>query len=402
MLDQNISIYAGWLIDGSGTAAQHKMRLDLEAGIIQSVRKMSPDGPDSTTLNPSSLDLSDCTILPGLFDSHVHLAMSAKGGRNPSADPAAKGQDRAGTLIITHLNQFLATGILAVRDGGDPRRSVLNFKSHRCVADHPVHVSVAGSAWYRPGHYGNLIGRALLPGRTLKAAILEEKAGVDHIKIVNSGLNSLTCFGKETGPQFNSAELKAAVRAARQRGFKTMVHANGKIPVKFAIDAGCNSIEHGFFMGKENLQRLADHGTFWVPTAFTMKALGSQMPRHGNSPNIWRKNLEHQMEQMKLARDLGVCVALGTDAGSSGVEHGQAVIAEMRLFINAGYRVEEAVQSASLHSAKLFGLPRVGQLKKNWQATLIAVPGDPSQLPESLKYIKKIIYKGKRIDIDIN
>jgi imidazolonepropionase-like amidohydrolase len=88
----------------------------------------------------------------------------------------------------------------------------------------------------------------------------KEKKGVDHIKIVNSGLNSLSCFAKETKPQFDSAELKAAVRADRQCGLKTMVHANGKMPVKIAVDAGCDSIEHGFFMGVENLHRIADRG----------------------------------------------------------------------------------------------------------------------------------------------
>ncbi len=44
-----------------------------------------------------------------------------------------------------------------------------------------------------------------------------------------------------------------------------------KIPVKFAVDAGCDSIEHGFFMGEENLKRMAGRGTFWVPTAHTIE-----------------------------------------------------------------------------------------------------------------------------------
>ncbi len=402
MFNKNISIFAGWLIDGSGAAVQPKMRLDLEDGIIQSVRKMTAYGPDSNKADSSDLDLSGCTLLPGLFDCHVHLAMSASVGRTVLADPDATGKDRIHKRIIKHLNQYLATGILAVRDGGDPGRCALHYKASRCAGEHPTQVSAAGTAWHRPGHYGGLIGSALPPEQTLEAAILEEKEGVDHIKIVNSGLNSLTCYGKETAPQFNLAELKAAIKAAHQRGFKTMVHANGKIPVKFAVDAGCDSIEHGFFMGEENLRQMAGRGTTWVPTAFTMQALRSKMTGDGRALNVCQKNFEHQMEQLKSARALGVRIALGTDAGSAGVAHGRAVIAEMQLLMDAGYRVEEAVQCASLHGAMLLGLARVGQLKKNWQATLIAVKGDPSQLPGSLNQVKIIIYKGKQVDININ
>ncbi len=287
-----------------------------------------------------------------------------------------------------------------MRDGGDPGSSVLLYKANPGTEDHPVHLCVSGKAWYRPGRYGHLIGCALSADLSLAETILEEKKGVDHIKIVNSGLNSLTCFAKETEPQFDSAELKAAVRAARQRGLKTMVHANGKIPVKIAVDAGCDSIEHGFFMGEENLYRMVDRGVTWVPTAFTMKALGDQMGRNRVDLDVVQKNLEHQIKQIQMARQIGVRIALGTDAGSAGVVHGQAVIEEMRIFLDAGYPIEKAVRCATHNGALLMNLPRLGQLKENMPATFIAVKGAPSQLPESLNQIKIIYYEGNEIKID--
>ena len=87
------------------------------------------------------------------------------------------------------------------------------------------------------------------------------------MKIVNSGLNSLKVFGKQTPPQFGAEEMRAAVKTAKSFGLKTMVHANGKLPVKIAVDAGCDSIEHAFFMGAESLYRIAERGAIWVPTA---------------------------------------------------------------------------------------------------------------------------------------
>ena len=400
MGNDNNSIHAGWLIDGSGGGVHSKMRLGLENGTIKSIRKMTEPVPNSIKLERPVLDLSGCTLLPGLIDCHVHLAMPPTARRNPSAAIAAEGSERFGGKILMHLHQLLARGVMAVRDGGDPNNSVLLYKANPSTHDHPVHLCVAGKARHRPGRYGHLIGCALSPDRTLAETILEETKGVDHIKIVNSGLNSLSRYAKETQPQFDLAELKAAVRAARQCGLKTMVHANGKLPVKIAVDAGCDSIEHGFFMGEENLYRLADSGATWVPTAFTMKALGGQIKRKRVDADVVQKNLEHQIEQIQAAREIGVRIALGTDAGSAGVVHGQAVIEEMQIFLDAGYPIEKVVQCATHNGALLMGLPRLGQLKENMPATFIAVKGAPSQLPQSLNRIKMIFYEGNEINID--
>ena len=179
-----------------------------------------------------------------------------------------------------------------------------------------------------------------------------------------------------------------------------MVHANGKLPVKIAVDAGCDSIEHGFFMGVENLYRIADRGATWVPTAYTMKALGDQMKRKRVDTAVVQKNLEHQIEQIQTAHELGVRIALGTDAGSAGVMHGQSVIEEMRIFLDAGYPIEKIVWCATHNGALLMSLPQVGQLKENMPATFIAVKGDPSQLPESMNQIKMIFYEGNEININ--
>jgi imidazolonepropionase-like amidohydrolase len=400
MRDQMISIKTGWLINGCGDAVQHNMCLDQKKGTIRSIRKIAAPVPDPSQAQIQVVDLSDCTLLPGLIDCHAHLGLSSTARRNPPDGFIFEKPDRLHGTILKHLNQLLARGVLAVRDGGDPDGSVRRYRADPGRKAHPVQLRTAGKARHRPGRYGHLIGSALPFDRSLAESILQEEEGIDHIKIVNSGLNSLTEFARETAPQFDSAELKAAVKAARKCGFKTMVHANGKLPVKIAINAGCDSIEHGFFMGKENLNRLAERGTTWVPTAFTMKALGDRMKRKGADTDVVLKNLEHQIQQIQAAREIGVQIALGTDAGSAGVAHGQAVIEEMRILMDAGYPIEEIVKCAARSGALLLGLTRAGRLKKNMPATFIAVKGAPSQLPESLNQIKAIYIKGNEINMN--
>ncbi len=141
-----------------------------------------------------------------------------------------------------------------------------------------------------------------------------------------------------------------------------MVHANGKLPVKIAVEAGCASIEHGFFMGRDNLQRMAEHKTFWVPTGFTMQGYANQLPSGTLEADMALRNLENQLQQLMWARELGVRVAVGTDAGSLGVHHGSAVLEELRLFMQAGYSIQEAIRCATRNGAALLGLQDFGTL----------------------------------------
>ncbi len=396
MRNNPIYIHAGCLIDGSGAAVQRKMRIGLHNGIIQSIRKITEPLPPSAKKEASVLDLSDCTLLPGLIDCHVHLALPATAQLRPAGVRSPEDRSR----ILMHLKQYLATGVMAVRDGGDAAGGVLRSKAHPAVKSLPIVVRAAGTAWHRPGRYGHLIGHCLPSKKSLVEAVLQERADVDHIKIVNSGLNSLTVFGQETAPQFGSDDMIAAVRAARRRGFKTMVHANGKAAVKIALDAGCDSIEHGFFMGTDNLHRMADSRTTWVPTAYTMQALKQRMKRRREAVDVVQKNFDHQLEQIRIARQLGVRIALGTDAGSAGVMHGQALVEEMSVYRDAGYPIEQVIACATSHAAPLLGLLQQGRLRPNMQANLIAVKGKPAQLPQSLEKIEQIIYKGKRVNLD--
>jgi imidazolonepropionase-like amidohydrolase len=232
---------------------------------------------------------------------------------------------------------------------------------------------------------------------TLAAAISADSDRIDHVKIINSGLNSLKQYGKETLPQFDLQTLGPAVVAARARGLKTMVHANGRLPVKIALAAGCSSIEHGFFMGHENLRKMADQQVAWVPTAITMLAYSEKLDAHSIEADIARRNFEHQLEQMALARKYGVTVVLGTDAGSLGVHHGASVRRELALLIQAGFSIAEAVRCGTHNGAKLLGLSHAGDLRPGKEATFIAVEGSPSGLVDGLGQIRAFYIKGRRV-----
>ncbi len=392
-----VAYFAGWLIDGTGkTPAAQDILMCVENGLIASLERVNLSelqGPG----RPDVHEYSGCTILPGLIDCHVHLTMSGK------TDPELRSRQleydfaQNSPLICKRLEKVLAFGIMAVRDGGDIGGHTLTYVKQGRPSR--VRVKCAGRGWRAPGRYGKLIARVPENGSTLAESIKANCDGADHIKIVNSGLNSLNEFGLETPPQFDRDELEAAFREARKLGRKVMVHANGRLPVKGALDAGGDSIEHGFFMGEENMKRMADRQVVWVPTAFAMKALRTHLPAGGIQSEVAAKILEAQLEQMSRARELGVALAAGTDAGGFGLLHGEALAEELKLMVEAGFSVEEAVGCATSAGARLLGLDReFGRLGLGMPANFIVVNGPPSSLPDSLGKVKAVYLRGEKIN----
>ena len=139
---------------------------------------------------------------------------------------------------------------------------------------------------------------------------------------------------------------------------------------------------------------MADQQVFWVPTLAPMAALARLGRLAPEQTDVARRTLEHQLEQIAGARQAGIRIALGTDAGSLGVDHGIAVRQELALFIEAGMSLPQAVQCATVHTAMLLGLADRGSLLPGCSADLIVVRGNPEHLPASLANIQGLCIQG--------
>jgi len=389
----NYSIFAGWLLDGSGGPVRERVLLRVEDGIITAMDSFHRENkPDPATVT----DLSHCTLLPPLVDSHVHLFMSGTIEKSVRSSQLEAGYDELKPVIGRHLHYLLSHGVLAVRDGGDRGGYALRYREE-AGGKLPVEVKSAGMAWRQRGRYGSLIGRSPRENESLASGFENDRQNADWVKLVNSGLNSLKVYGKETSPQFDLDEISALVLAARRKGKKVMVHANGYLPVKLALKAGCHSIEHGYFMGRDNLQLMAEMGAVWVPTVYTMKAYAENINIKDENVDlrVINRTLEHQLEQISIARELGVTIALGTDAGSPGVLHGESMVEEMKLFKKAGFTLPEIVQCGTCNGARLLGLDDIGLLQVGRAANFLVARGTPVQLPRKLSYLEDIYLGGK-------
>ncbi len=386
-------VAAGWLLDGSGQPAMRRVAVEVDAGKVVRIGAQEDVLPGETVL-----DFGKDTLLPCLVDSHVHLFMSGTTDLAVRERQLSAGYAEAARGIEERIGRHAGCGVMAARDGGDAHGHTLRFRSERLAERFPSFtLRAAGRAWRNQGRYGKMIGRPPGDGMSLADSIAGESGGIDHVKIVNSGLNSLLSFGRNTPPQFSTTQLSAAVRAAEALGLKVMVHANGPAAVGQAVDAGCHSIEHGFFMGEDNLEKMAARGTVWVPTAVTMKAYAESPGAGAREAAGAARNLEHQLRQIASARRLGVAVAVGSDAGSPNIHHGAGCIEEIRLLTAAGFSIQEAVSSATEIGARLLGVERAGRrLAAGRPASFLVCPGGPEGLCDSLYRLKAVFVEGRR------
>lgn len=387
-------VRVGHLVDGSCGPIQKDMLLTVNDGVFTAIERFSEEMvPDPAAV----ADLSLCTILPPLIDCHTHLSMSGTTDQQTRKEQLTANYDPIRHRIAEHIHYHFTHGVLAVRDGGDQHGHVLCYKNEPPEnKKEPVIIKAAGKAWHKKGRYGAFIGRHPQDNETLATAFSGENDGVDHVKLINSGLNSLSEFGRESSPQFSLDELQEFAAQVKKRGLKLMVHANGRLPVRLALEAGCHSIEHGFFMGKENLRRMAETQTTWVPTAVTMKACAETLDPRDTliDRRVVERTLEHQLEQIALAKQYGVTIALGTDAGSRGVLHGESVIEELKLIMKAGYSLTEAIQCATSNGAQLLGIDETGIIAKGKPAHFLVARATPAMLPRKLSYLEGIYLNG--------
>ena len=111
-------IFAGWLIDGSGGPIQENILVQLKDGLIRSMETVSPIKlNDLDRSDPKILDLSRCTVMPGMIDCHVHLSMSGTEDKKVRQNQLKASYDEIEENITAHLHQHLTYGIVAVRDG---------------------------------------------------------------------------------------------------------------------------------------------------------------------------------------------------------------------------------------------------------------------------------------------
>lgn len=389
------------LIDGTGQAPVPDAAIIIEDNLIRSV------GPASTIKLPAAeiveIDAQGGFILPGFFDTHVHLLFE---GFNMVRDMQAPFSLRF-YKSIDYMRRTLEAGVTSVRDAGGADAGVKQSVEDGDVLGPRMQISVSvltitgghGDGWMLSGNEWELFPAypGFPHGRVDGAEHVRQKvrqvlrSGAEVVKVCATG-GVLSPTDHPEFIQFSPQELRVIVEeAAFRRGVKVMAHAQGAEGIKNAVRAGIHSIEHGVYLDDEAIDLMLEHGTYLVPTL--LAPLGVlEVGESGGMPDYGlrkaREVVEIHSQSISKAHQAGVKIAMGTD--SAVTPHGQN-LRELGLMVSIGMSPMEAiVASTSIAAACLGWDDRLGTLESGKLADLILVKDDPLKNIRSLENVDNI------------
>ncbi len=353
---------------------------------------LSREYPTSTDDKYDVVFPSDSIVLPGFIDCHVHLALDGI-DFNQSL---GRWQDDSLWVpkVKQQLKDTLKCGIVAVRDGSD--KAAIGLKAKKLMVAKPVIIS-CGKAIYQKGRYGTFLGHGITNINKLKQVINDlAAAGINQVKVVASGIVSFNQYGKVGGPQFDLDFFKEIVNEAHRKGLRVMTHASGAEAVETAVEAGVDSIEHGFFVKKDTLRKMSQRGIVWVPTVI---AAGGRLNfnRPAENRDVIEKTVNEHLERISWAKDAGVTIAVGTDAGAPGVPHGKSFVKELRYLSQAGLTNEELIKAASETGAAVLEINQLGSLAEGKSASFIVTRDNNGGIVGMAENISDVYHQGRRI-----
>lgn len=289
------------------------------------------------------------------IDVHVHISLNGENWKSYreklQEDPVA-----AESLVRKTFQAYRERGILAVRDGGD--NIGLHALARRVAREEGVIYKSPVYGLYKKGYYGKLIGEPVVDKGDIRNSIedlIEQKA--DFIKVALSGMMNFDVYGEAGEIGFTREEFQYIMDLTHHYGLKAMVHVNTVRGVEMALEYGADSIEHGYYLSEDALHQMKENNTIWVPTLAPLGNIVYSMDeRYRNQRKIIRKIFEEQCEKVKKAHDLGVKIAVGSDAGAYRVYHGAGFFDELVYLNKAGIRKRDLMQLAYDNGREALGI----------------------------------------------
>jgi predicted amidohydrolase YtcJ len=270
-----------------------------------------------------------------LVDAHVHLALNHLFSRRAWE---SAGRDKRTAWLREILREYKRRGICILRDGGDAY--FVSELAREIAREEGMIYKTPIYALYKKGRYGSFLGKPIADRRDFKREFkLLLDHGADHLKIILTGLVNFNKYGDVGGTSFGTDELQYMVDAAGEHGLPVMVHANGEDGVAAAVAAGVHTLEHGYLISQAQIYGMAEKGIVWVPT---LSPLGNIL-QSGDSRfsakerEIIGRVYSGQVENIRKAVEMGVCIALGSDAGASAVHHGEGLLNEIEHLQKIGF-----------------------------------------------------------------
>ena len=351
------------------------------------------------------------TLLPGLVDSHIHLALGTGGGyeammREPDGIQLMTG--------IINAHQALYSGITTVKEAGARNRVALDLKEGwKMGLIEAPRLVVSGRPITMTGGHFHFCNNNEADGvdEVRKKVRQLVKEDVDVIKVMASGGGTPGTDNRQAS--FSEDELTALVEEAHKYNRTTFAHCEAIESVGNAARAGVDVLEHcGFILpdgsrgfDEEAVRTMVRNQLFYNPTLQTgSKILDSLRMKRSHEKVLTEKEkkslerleykIRRKQENMMRMVKMGVQIVAGSDG--IGLGNSDRLIRAMELMVEAGLTPMQVITAATSNGAKAMNMGHLfGTVKKGLKADIIAVEGDPSENISTLRSIKMVMSEGK-------
>jgi imidazolonepropionase-like amidohydrolase len=365
-----------------------------DGAIVMGDRTLDWAGPVSALpaeyLSLPRMEYPGSTIMPGLIDSHVHLAFD--GGPSPAARMRAETGEQQLMLMLRSARELLGVGVTTARDLGS--RAYLAVAVRDAIAAGlargPRLVVAACPITVTGGHCWFMGGEADSEDDLRRLVRTHHKHGADLIKVMSTG-GFMTTGSAPWYAQFTTAQLAVIVEEAARVDKPVAAHAHGTEGIRRAVEAGVTTIEHCSFVTETNERRfseslaarIAERGMFVCPTI------------SGSAPYIAELAGIEVGAHVKAMHDMGVRIIAGTDAGIDNNPHHQYV-GGLEYLVTLGFQPAQVLAMATTEAAAALGLgATTGRLAPGYDADLIIVRGDPQADIAALRDLCRVIARGR-------
>ncbi len=402
----NKALVGGTLIDGYGSTPLRNSVILIEDNLITAIGTVDtlvvPDGYERISTEGMS-------VLPGLWDSHVHLMITGHADYG-HWHPTYAGR-LADEIMPASAVQLLLAGVTSARDLGAPLEDSLVVRQRITDGEIP------GPRLYISGPF---IQNKPYPGtenyrwgvKTVREARDRVRqlaeAGVDVIKMVDQD---------EMAPNVAAA----VVDEAHKHNLKVVGHSHRPDEIRLGLEIGVDNFEHtGLTSAPEYpadivealrertaTGRVRGGPLYWTPTveglwnndytlanpeeldndcwqrglkADTIADIRQSIRNPQRLPYFEltpkrKPTLKRKIEQL---REAGIVLLVGTDSGIPMKFHCQSTWHELDVWVNVmGIPPMEAIRGATYWPAKFMGVDeRTGTIAEGKLADIIAVKGD--------------------------
>ncbi|ODR26628.1 metal-dependent hydrolase family protein [Mycolicibacterium porcinum] len=411
-VENNFALLSVTVVDGRGGDPCPGQAVVVRDGRIESIVPMAQYRRCDDI---SELDLDGHYVMPGLIDAHVHLS----GGRAQIDDQElgviAEPKLMRAVRSVYEAQQLLKRGFTTVRDiswnGLYLKRLFFEqqIPGPKVIACGPGLTRTGGHAdlfQFTPEYVReNGVWGLVADGRDeiVKAVRFLLREGADAIKIWASGGDNWP-HDRNGDVHYSLEEMRAAVEEAhRQKGTIVLCHAENREAIQMAVDAGCDTIEHGEDIDEQLAHQMARQGTILVPTLqlivnwyrdFIPVGEAAQ-PKVRPDAFLYRDHYHHHdeafgeeystraVESFQTAKAAGVKIALGSDTVYEPLtKYGEYSALEFRALVQHGLTTSEAITAATLTGSEAVGMSHVlGTVEPGKLADLLVLRRDPTEDP---------------------